>query len=96
MCSWDNICGFDNSNRNTDYANPNAGLDMTGRDHQYFTDPSDPQAMTLCVAECPSGFADTLGAAAFEHDCKTSRSVACPTDGSNFTVGDGVNDKCKA
>lgn len=45
--SWDNICGFDNSDRNDQLISNNARLDMTDRPHQYYTDPSDRKGVRL-------------------------------------------------
>ena len=53
FASWDNICGIDNTNRNGMLKTGNAGLDMTDRPHQYYTDPSDRKAMIICVKACP-------------------------------------------
>lgn len=54
--SWDNICGYDNSRRPGSelIRSSNAGLDMTNRPHQYYTDPKSDSAPILCVEECPT------------------------------------------
>lgn len=55
--SWGNICGVNNTGKLNMINSSNAGLDMTDRPHQYFTDPTGEvgvHAMVLCVAECPT------------------------------------------
>lgn len=71
--SWGNLCGVDNPNLVAGV--PNSGLDFTNQRLLYYHDPSDSDALRVCVAACPNVDQTCTGTG----DCGTGAINVCLT-----------------